>query len=314
MKKIILISFLLLEVISSHAQLAIIYRGDYNDGFAADTANSFVPNYGTLTYYQSMFLGDNNDGFAADAANNFVPNYGATAYYQAMFLGDNSDGFAIDGEKNFTPNYSNLQYYQGMFTGDFGDGFAMDSTSYFTPLPVILLSFDGNALENNNYLYWKTANEENVSHFALGKGKNGADFTSIAQVSAKGNSSVETKYNYNDYHDIAGSNYYRLKIIDNDKQFSYSKVVKLSNSKNNFSILLAPNPANDYLSIKFSEALKTDQSIVKVISNNGQVIMLDKLKHGTLQHNLNLTQISSGAYYILVDFKNEVFTLPFVKQ
>ena len=201
-----------------------------------------------------------------------------------------------------------------MFAGGFADGFAMDSTSYSTPLPVTLLSFEGQALGKKNYLFWKTATEENVSHFALGKGKDGVEFSNIAQVLAKGNSSVEQQYDYHDYHDIAGSKYYRLKIIDNDEQFSYSKVIRLTNEENNFSILLAPNPASDYLSIKFSEGLKTNQTSVKVMSANGQTLLTQSMAKNTVQHNLNLSQLSVGSYFIVLAIGEELFTLPFVKQ
>lgn len=314
MKKIIIISTLLLTVLASQAQLAIIYRGDFGDGFATDSDNSFTPNYTLVANHQYPYLGNDEDGFAVDALNNFAPNYSMVAIYQNPYLGDDEDGFTIDGLKNFTPNYANLVLSQYMYTGNTSDGFAFDTISYSTPLPVTLLFFDGHALGTKNSLFWKTATEENVSHFALGKGKDGLKFNTIGQVLAKGNSSTEQKYDYTDYTDVAGSNYYRLKIIDKDEQYSYSKVIKLTNDKNNFSILLAPNPASDYLSIKFSEALSSNQAELKVISANGQIIAQDVLTKNTVQHNLDLSQLSVGSYFIVLNIGEEAFLLPFVKR
>ncbi len=283
MKKIFLFNVLMLVVLLSNAQSPIMYRGDFEDGFSFDTTNSFTPNYANL------------------------------AYYKNPYTGDDQDGFAMDGDMKFTPNYSTLQYFQNMYLGNLEDGFAFDTTSYSTPLPVTLLSFEGQALQNKNYLFWKTATEENVSHFELGKGKNGADFTNIAQVQAKGTSTVETNYHYNDYRDITGSNYYRLKIIDQDAQYSYSKVIRLVNEQENFSILLAPNPASEYLSIKLSRELDS-QSDLKIVNAQGQIIFRDHIPADNVQHNLMLSQLSVGTYFIILSIEGEQFSLPFVKR
>jgi len=301
------------SAISSQAQLAIIYRGDLGDGFTTDNVNSFTPSLGAVAYYANPYLGQQKDGFAFDTVNNFIPSQATVAYYKNMYTGSDKDGFALDGLLNYSPSLAH-GYYQIPYLGNSADGFAFDSTSYTTPLPVALLSFEGQALGDKNYLFWKTASEENVSYFALGKGKNGVDLNTIAQIRAKGNSSTEQKYDYTDYTDVGGSNYYRLKIIDNDEQYSYSKVIKLTNDENNFSILLAPNPASEYLSIKFSEALQTNQASLKVISANGQILVQDVLTKNTVQHNLNLSHLSVGSYFIVLAMGEEVFSLPFIKQ
>lgn len=316
MKKIALTLLFAHILVASWAQSPIMYRGNFDDGFSQDSTNSFTPNYLALTYYQNPYLGsDDEDGFSVDNINSFTPNYLALPYYQNPYLGNNDeDGFAMDFDMKFVPNYSNLLYYQSMYLGHFRDGFAVDTASYSTPLPVTLLSFEGDALGNKNYLYWKTATEENVSHFAIGKGKDGLAFNTIGQILASGNSQQEQKYDYTDYTDVAGSNYYRLKIIDNDEQFSYSKVIKLRNKENKFSILLAPNPATDYLSIKFSEALQQSNVIVRVLSANGQTLLTQTIVEKTVQHNLNLSQLSVGTYFIVLTLGEEMFNLPFVKR
>ncbi len=76
-------------------------------------------------------------------------------------------------------------------------------------------------------LRWETTSEKNVDHFEIEKSRVNGLFTSIAQVKAVGNADVINQYTYHDaipYHDM---NYYRLKIMDEDGQFTYSNVINL---------------------------------------------------------------------------------------
>ncbi|MBK9486069.1 MAG: T9SS type A sorting domain-containing protein [Chitinophagaceae bacterium] len=92
-------------------------------------------------------------------------------------------------------------------------------------LPVKLISFSGRLNGNKVDLNWVTANELNTKNFEVERGTDGRNFTKIATVTAKGNSSTAISYDQVDPLPMKGINYYRLKIIDFDGQFEYSQVV-----------------------------------------------------------------------------------------
>ena len=97
-------------------------------------------------------------------------------------------------------------------------------------LPVSLLSFD--AVYNNRKvnLRWQTTAEVNSSKFEIQRSLNGTDFTRISSINAIGNSQQINNYAYadEDFNNLSSSLYYRLKLIDADLNFKYSKVVSVS--------------------------------------------------------------------------------------
>ncbi|MBK7307456.1 MAG: hypothetical protein IPI88_10740 [Chitinophagaceae bacterium] len=80
-------------------------------------------------------------------------------------------------------------------------------------LPVKLISFSGRLNGNKVDLNWVTANELNTKNFEVERGTDGRNFTKIATVTAKGNSSTAISYDQVDPLPIKGINYYRLKLL-----------------------------------------------------------------------------------------------------
>lgn len=95
-------------------------------------------------------------------------------------------------------------------------------------LPVELLTFTGEAAGNDVVLNWTTAMEENSDRFEIEHRTPTADFTTIGQVTAAGNSSVRRDYTFTDANPSAGANDYRLRMIDTDGSVSFSRVVTVA--------------------------------------------------------------------------------------
>ena len=90
-------------------------------------------------------------------------------------------------------------------------------------LPIYLASFTGERSGNFNQLYWVTEQEINSSHFEIERSLNAIDFYRIGTEPAN----VTNPYEFLDEAPLIGDNYYRLKMIDRDSQYSYSKVIYL---------------------------------------------------------------------------------------
>lgn len=94
------------------------------------------------------------------------------------------------------------------------------------PLPVSWLSFTGaRQADGSALLNWSTASELNNSHFEVEKTTDGKTFTKIDEVKGSGTTNKISRYTYTDKNAGPGTVYYRLKQVDFNKKFEYSKLV-----------------------------------------------------------------------------------------
>ncbi|RYF97406.1 MAG: hypothetical protein EOO00_00200, partial [Chitinophagaceae bacterium] len=115
-------------------------------------------------------------------------------------------------------------------------------TTTFIVLPVKLISFSG-TIDAGASLQWITENEKSFSHFEIQFSEDGNKFYGVGKISANGGNGRQT-YNFNSKVTHAGIHYYRLKMVDNDGKFIYSKIITLRRSENNNAgISIFPNPA-----------------------------------------------------------------------
>src|SRR5204862_3127439 len=97
------------------------------------------------------------------------------------------------------------------------------------PLPLVLAEFTGTINSNNSVsLEWKTSSELNSKEFDVERSVDGVNFEAISIVPAAGNSTVTINYSHRDEdHPQKSVLYYRLKLLDIDGRYEYSKVLRL---------------------------------------------------------------------------------------
>lgn len=88
-------------------------------------------------------------------------------------------------------------------------------------LPIELLSFNGECIDNYVQLNWQTASESNNDYFLVEKSMDGSIFYPVTKVRATGNSSTLQKYGIRDEESFGRTAYYRLSQTDND---GYTKI------------------------------------------------------------------------------------------
>lgn len=114
---------------------------------------------------------------------------------------------------------------------------------YSKTLPLNLLSFKSFQDENKILLKWKTDSEINVANFEVQKSNDGKSFENIASLNPTiKNSKNVNEYNYYDTKPYEGINYYRLKIINYDNTYEYSKIVSHIYNSGTFQFKAFPNP------------------------------------------------------------------------
>ncbi|MEO8853220.1 MAG: T9SS type A sorting domain-containing protein, partial [Ginsengibacter sp.] len=175
----------------------------------------------------------------------------------------------------------------------FGDGsgeiFYYENTSLL--LPLQLLSFSGNKQAGYNELQWQTAKEINTKTFEPERSTDGRTFTEIGSINAAGNGG--NSYLFKDNGLNTGKVFYRLKMVDIDGRFTYSRVIWLNGERGGISIY--PNPVTDVVNIHTGDAtiLKTMAGFYDV---NGRLVKNILITNN--QQQINIQQLPNGMYMI----------------
>ncbi|GAB3914465.1 hypothetical protein GCM10028803_59980 [Larkinella knui] len=95
-------------------------------------------------------------------------------------------------------------------------------------LPVRLASFSGKRVENQLLLGWQTTFESNSAYFVVERSTDAQAFEAIGRVTSRGFSESMQAYGFTDEAPLKGTNYYRLRQVDRDGRFEYSKILGLT--------------------------------------------------------------------------------------
>ncbi|MBE7169887.1 MAG: T9SS type A sorting domain-containing protein [Williamsia sp.] len=183
--------------------------------------------------------------------------------------------------------------------------FTIGSVSTLT-LPVNLRSILVDKVGQTNKVEWKTERETGFDHFEVQRSEDGTHFYSIGNVQASGSTSAVKDYSFTDNAPLA-VNYYRLKMIDQKGQFTYSQVVKMIQTNKRFTI--SPNPATNLVSVT---GLDGSGTTIQLMDVNGK--LLEQVKTTGLQHTFYLTKYPKGVYHIKVSSAKDQFTETIIKQ
>jgi len=163
-----------------------------------------------------------------------------------------------------------------------------------TVLPLTLLSFNGHRQGADALLEWTTSDEINVSRFEVQRSLNGGSFTSIGVVPATADIH---HYTYTDADAQDKAYFYRLKIIDLDGKYSYSKIISIAGSNSLYGLSLFPNPAHSLVTIQYPEVTGNIAQI-QLHDLSGRVLRTIKAAPGSTQITLNLDELAAGIYQV----------------
>ncbi len=174
-----------------------------------------------------------------------------------------------------------------------------------SPLPAELQSF--NARVENDYLkiWWTTSTEVNVNKFIVEKSLNGIEFSAINSLSAT-NKTQGAAYTCNDENVISNVTYYRLKIVDNDGSFKYSKVIRIVTNVKGSKMKVLSNPViNGNLNLIHTKA--SNASTINIYSADSKLMKSVKVVAGNTQTILDVTSLISGHYIVeMMDVTNGI--------
>ena len=170
------------------------------------------------------------------------------------------------------------------------------------PLPVELTAFTASTLDNSVELNWETATEVNNYGFEIERKFDGAKWNNIGFVEGHGNSNSPKYYSYSDNKIKASGKYlYRLKQIDIDGSFEYSKEVEASIADpNEFELdQNYPNPFNPTTSIKFNIPFDSNVklNVFNILGEEVAELLNENLSAGHYNIKFNASKLNSGIYF-----------------
>lgn len=226
----------------------------------------------------------------------------------ALKYGGNTIDEGLSVFYSTTDNLYATGYFDGVVDFDPGTGSTvLSSANGYTyivnlnggVLPLTLLHFSAENNATGNKLHWATAQETNTKQFEIEWSSDGIKFVKIAAIHAAGNSSSVLNYNYNHLTPATGINYYRLKMVDIDGRFTYSKTVQVNVTQASAAIIAFPNPVVNPLQLKI-RASKTENVLFYLHSADGKLAAtkLVRVIKGENIINWDIQSVAAGKYFI----------------
>lgn len=238
-----------------------------------------------------------------------TPVYSYPARFGTMFF----SGYSPAEYNGFNGKLDEFRIYNRALTA--AEILALSSIT----LPVKLTSFT--AVNNNNTigLNWKTAFEQNSSHFIIQRSVDAVNFTDVARVTAAGNSNSPLAYSYNDILtasiQIHKTIFYRLQSFDTDGKYTNSHVVAMNLDKTDIQLSVFPNPAKDILQVQTGVGLKGNTSLIISDAAGRQVYKKEVvLLQGSNTLPVNISMLSAGIYTVRLINGNDNYIKQFVKE
>ncbi|PSK90082.1 T9SS type A sorting domain-containing protein [Taibaiella chishuiensis] len=182
-----------------------------------------------------------------------------------------------------------------------------------TPLPVHLIDFKVKAAGQKSLISWVTANEFNCDHFDVERSDDATHFSFLLSREARG--SIAGEHSYQDYDNSpkAGWNYYRLKQVDRDGGFTYSRTESVFFGPGaGAGISVYPNPFASRLHIDLN-AQDDGKEQCNLLDIAGRVIATRELLlvKGANAFDLDFSGIAAGTYWLKI---GALFNTQLVKQ
>ncbi len=179
-------------------------------------------------------------------------------------------------------------------------------------LPVQFLGFTGVMQNNVVNLNWSIIADKAVDHFEIERSTDNSSYTKVGIVSDAVQLNIQQSFGAAD--NIAGVNgdifYYKLKVVGKAGEIKYSNVLVVRRSQTKTTVAVMPNPANDYVTVRFFVENESEVTI-RLVDNIGKTVLQQKQKvtRGNNAVQLNgLVKYSSGVYTIQVLVNNEIAT------
>ncbi len=276
---------------------ALVAVGDWQS--EAGETGDWVNNSTITAMYDNGQNGDwaANDGVFCYHVNNLpAGSWIGKAVDSGTWHSWGKDGRSEDGQNvEFTTTSANQDVYFYVNTNTGRITIVLN-----TPIPVEFVSFSASIIKSGVELIWKTATETNNKGFDIERLVN-SSWEKIGFVKGSGSSTTPVNYSFVDENPVNDNLSYRLKQIDYDGSYLYSKTIEVNyNAPVEFSLSQNyPNPFNPSTSINYSLSVESTV-VIEIYNTVGEVMMtINNGIHqaGAYRSTIDLSRLSSGIYF-----------------
>jgi hypothetical protein len=182
-------------------------------------------------------------------------------------------------------------------------------------LPLKMGDFTAVKKPSGIQLNWETITEHNSSHFEIERSTDGTNFISIGRVQSSGNSATMQYYTFIDALPSSGTNFYRLKMVEQDGASVYSRVIAARNDQSLITLQLFPNPVSDLLQVQLLSDRK-ESVTVSIVDASGKSVFSkpQPVTEGSNAISIPVNQLSKGIYYLIITNREGRQSKSFIKQ
>ena len=171
-------------------------------------------------------------------------------------------------------------------------------------LPLIVNQFNGNYSDGIIQLGWSTYSEINMDHFDIERSTDGNNFRQVGKINtASGQLNSNANYTYLDITAQRGINYYRLAMVDNNGNYTYSKTILVNVDIKGISVMIVyPNPFSRRVQIRVTSD-KAEKVAINIINSNGVLMSSQDAQTQVGDNNIAINKVDAlpgGIYYIEV--------------
>jgi Secretion system C-terminal sorting domain len=185
-----------------------------------------------------------------------------------------------------------------------------------TTLPVVLVQFLATKNDDGSVkINWATSQEQNSNYYDVERTSDQSVWASIGTVKAKGYSSTTSNYFLNDKLPIDGTGYYRLKMVDLDGKFTYSKAISVTTDNSSIPLVIYSNPFSDQIRLKIN--VSGPQNLILTVTDmmgKTYISQSYQAQNGDNFVNLQPSIGSSGMYILRIQGNSYDQTVKLEKQ
>lgn len=167
------------------------------------------------------------------------------------------------------------------------------STVMPVALPLAWIYFTASEQNDGILLAWGTAAEFNTRHFVIERSESNGVFVTIGTVLANGTGNND--YRFTDHTKPAGTVSYRIRQVDIDNHFTYSKQVVVKAVAQKSALSCYPNPASNYTRIGLPKELQS--ATLKMYNMEGRLVKTKTVVNGEM---ISLQELPRGIYHVVI--------------
>ena len=171
--------------------------------------------------------------------------------------------------------------------------FLYDSTKTASSGTFQLVTFTATLTGNKPFLQWSTVYDAGIASYAVERGVDGDNFTTISTVKSAAAGGLGATYTYTDSFPKPGVNYYRIKAQDTTAAYSYSSIQAVQLLS--MTMPVYPNPVKYGFFLVDLPSI-TKPSIFRLANTWGMVVQTLSVPAGVAQQRIDIPGLLPGTY------------------